>query len=88
MNVELAAPDRRNDQLPLAERNASSVECAIIICFHSSLRIKLYTFNQLPSCGYPTIPILASHTPPPSTRRTRFTVPLVDAAQIQGNAIY
>jgi hypothetical protein len=26
-------------------------------------RIKLYTFNQLPSCGYPTIPILVSSLP-------------------------
>jgi hypothetical protein len=44
MNVELAAPDRRNDQLPLAECVWNH------LLFHThTMRIKLYTFNQLPS---------------------------------------
>ena len=41
-------PDRRNDQLPLAERKVSCVEkVPSSFTFSFELRIKLYTFNQL-----------------------------------------
>ena len=61
-------PDRRNDQLPLAERKVSSLEGAIIICFSFELRIKLYTFNQLsvmPLSDYPDLSIPPAYPIPP-----------------------
>jgi hypothetical protein len=61
MNDELAAPDRRYGKLPSLERKTSCLESPII-GFAPLLRIKLYTFNQLPLCGFPTVPIL--ETPP------------------------
>jgi hypothetical protein len=52
-----------------------SGKCAIIIYFTFEVklpRIKLYTFNQLPSCGYPTIPILVSCLPIIITENTAY----------------
>ncbi len=49
MNVELAAQT--------GEMTSSLIKSAIIIIWSRkcvAMRIKLYTFNQLPSCGYPT----------------------------------
>jgi hypothetical protein len=65
--------------------------------FHTTLRIKLYTFNHLLSCGYPTIPILVSHLLVPllfiihqhhTDNTVRLSVTIRRYRQIQGSSIY
>ena len=77
----LSSPRQEIWQVTIAGKKYSTLECAIINCcvMPQLCEIKLYTFNQLPSCGLPNGPIILTTTPMSPSQVLR--------GKIQGNSI-